>query len=137
MDLMHTVRAWRTIESYLSRIPDPILCAAIRHEFVLRAKADWGYCPGDTQTYKDSAEIPELTEEEQRLVDVIQANIDFGVDIRTDEEKQALHTETLNNMIDFINKGGNYWQIPADIQCDSLKKIYDEAFDIVFHIKKL
>lgn len=134
MDLMHTVRAWRTLENYLSRIADPFLAAALRYEFSQRAKAEWGYCPGDTQAYKDSEDIPELTDEEQRMVDVIQANIDFGVDIRTDEEKQRLHTATLNNMIDFINKGGNYWQIPADMQCEALKKIYDEAFDIAFSI---
>lgn len=39
-------------------------------------------------------------------------------------------------MIDFINEGGTYWDIPENIRCDSLKAIYDKAFDIVFDVKK-
>ena len=135
MNLMHTVRAWRQIEGYLSLISDPFLAAALRHEFAIRAKNEWGYCPGETQTHKDDNDIPDLTEEEQRLVDIINANIDFSVDVRTDEEKHKLYVTTLNNMIDFVNRGGTYWEIPETIRCDSLKAIYDKAFNIVFNIK--
>ena len=135
MDLMHTVRAWRTIEGYLSLISDPFLAAALRHEFTQRAKNEWGYCPGDTQTYKDNEDIPELEPWEQDFVDKVNAYLEYGVDITTEEEKRRLDAVTLNNMIDFINKGHTYWEIPEDIQCESLKEIYDKAFDIVFDVE--
>lgn len=136
MDLMHTVRAWRTIENYLSLISDPFLAAALRHELTQWAKKEWGYCPGDTQTYKDNQDIPELEPWEQEFVDRVNAYLEYGVDVMTEEEKQRADTVTLNNMIDFINKGHTYWDIPEDIQCESLKEIYDKAFDIVFDVEK-
>lgn len=134
MDSMTAVRTWRTIEQYLSLISDPFLVNAVRHEFEKRALRDWGFCPTGVKDIKE--DVPELTKEEQRMVDIINAKIEYNVDIRTNDEKQKLHTATLNNVIDFINKDGNYWQIPADMQCEALKKIYDEAFDIAFDIEK-
>lgn len=136
MDLMHTVRAWRTIENYLSLISDPFLAAALRYEFTQRAKDEWGFCPGDTQTYKDNKDIPPLEPWEQEFVDRVNAYLEYGVDTITEEEKRHADAVTLNNMIDFINKGYTYWDIPEDIQCESLKEIYDKAFDIVFDVEK-
>ena len=129
------VRAWKRIEELLSKIPDPILRNVIRYEFQQRAERDWGFCPAEIIIKKDKpepAEEIEFTEEEQRLLDVIEAHEKYGVDIRTEEEKRKAHNFVLNNMCDFINMGGNYWQIPENIRCPELKKIYDEAFEIVF-----
>ena len=79
-----------------------------------------------------TSKTKKLTEAEQAIMDRINAYLEYGVDIRTEEEKQRLEAQTLNNMIDFIDKGGTYLEIPEDIRCDHLKEIYDKAFDIVF-----
>lgn len=135
MDVGNKVRAWRWLETMLDRVKDPLLKNTMRLEFMRRAREEWGFCPTDTQLYQQQDEVPELTEAEQAIMDRINAYREYGVDIRTEEEKQRLEAQTLNNMIDFIDKGGTYWEIPEDIRCDHLKKIYDKAFDIVFSIK--
>lgn len=135
MDVGQKVKAWRFLETMLERIKDPLLKNAMRLEFMQRARNEWGFCPTDTQLYQQQDEVPELTEDEQLILDRINAYLEYGVDIRTEEEKQRLEAQTLNNMIDFIDKGGTYWEIPEDIRCDHLKKIYDKAFDVVFSIK--
>ena len=130
-------RAWKQIESMLARIPDPIFRNSLRYELQQKATKEWGFCPAEIIIKKDKPdpeEEIEFTEEEQRLLDVIDAQENYGVDIRTEEEKRKAHNFVLNNMCDFINMGGNYWQIPDDIRCPELKKIYDEAFEIVFTI---
>ena len=114
MNIGHTVSAWRLIEAYLSKIKDPILRNGLRYEFEKKAINEWGYCPAETQSYKAEDVKPELNEE---------------------EEKDHLHKVTLSNMIDFINSGKTYLDIPSDIRCPSLQKIYNEAFNIVFDIK--
>ena len=80
--------------------------------------------------------MPQLEDWQQEILDMINAYLEYGVDIRTEEHKQRLHARTLNNMIDLINSGGTYWDIPKDIRCDSLKEIYDEAESIVFDISR-
>lgn len=130
------VRGWKFLEAMLAKVTDPILRNTMRYEFEKRAKKEWGFCPAETQTYKDDGEIPPLEPWEQEIVDMINAYLEYGVDIRTEEEKQHADAVTLNNMIDFINKGYTYWDIPEDIQCESLKEIYDKAFDIVFDVEK-
>lgn len=126
-----TAHAWRVLESILARIPDAILRNAFRKELEKRAVEQWGYCPTETETYKQG-EKPVLNELQQEIYDRIQTYNLYGVDVKSDEDKRKLHNETLNNMCEFINRGGTYWEIPKDIQCDSLKKIYDEAYEIVF-----
>ena len=132
MDVGNKVRAWRWLETMLEKVKDPLLKNTMRLEFMRRARDEWGFCPIDTQLYQQQDEVPELTEAEQAIMDRINAYLEYGVDIRTEEEKQRLEAQTLNNMIDFIDKGGTYWEIPEDIRCDHLKEIYDKAFDIVF-----
>ena len=126
-----TAHAWRILEGILARIPDAILRNAFRKELEKRAVEQWGYCPTETETYKQG-EKPVLNELQQEIYDRIQTYHLYGVDVKTEEDKRKLRNETLNNMCEFINRGGTYWEIPKDIQCDSLKKIYDEAYEIVF-----
>lgn len=126
-----TAHAWRVLEGILVRIPDVFLRNAFRKELEKRAVEQWGYCPTETETYKQE-EKPVLNELQQEIYDRIQTYNLYGVDVKSDEDKRKLHNETLNNMCDFINRGGIYWNIPEDIRCESLKKIYDEAEKIVF-----
>lgn len=126
-----TAHAWRILEGILARIPDAILRNAFRKELEKRAVEQWGYCPTETETYKQG-EKPVLNELQQEIYDRIQTYHLYGVDVKTEEDKRKLRNETLNNMCEFINRGGTYWETPKDIQCDSLKKIYDEAYEIVF-----
>lgn len=128
--------AWRTIERFLSRISDPILENTIRGELRQRAIAEWGYCPDQTETYKDSTPLPDFTPEEQEIYDWIQAYLEYGVDVRTDEDKRRSYVATLNHMIAFIEGGGIYWEIPEEFRCDKLKEIYDSAFEIVFDVTR-
>ena len=139
MDVMDKVRAWKKLESYLSKITDPILQNSLRHEYAMRAKREWGFCPANmTCAVEDNPEdiLSELTDDERMLYERIQTYLEYGVDMMTEEEKHKLDVKTLNNMIDFIEKGHTYWEIPEEIQCDSLKEIYDKAFDIVFDVEK-
>ena len=135
MNVMDTVRAWRILEKCLARVRDPILRNGLKYEYEKRANNEWGYCPAETQTYKEEP-VPKLNENEQTMLDRINGWLWYGVDIQTEEEKRKLHNETLANMIQFIEEGGLYWDIPESIQCSSLKTIYDEAFNIVFEIKE-
>ena len=133
MNRMELVKRWKYIEAFLEKVTDPILKNVLRYEFQERAIRDWGFCPAEIILPKKETETePELMPFEQPVYDRIRAYLTYGVDIRTDEEKHKLENETLNSMIDFINRGGTYWDIPENIRCPSLKKIYDNAFEIVF-----
>lgn len=132
MDVGQKVKAWRYLEAMLERVKDPLLRNAMRLEFMQRARNEWGFCPTDTQLYKEEEAVPELNEAEQAVLDRINAYLEYGVDIRTKEEKERLEAQTLNNMVEFIDSGGTYWDIPEDIRCDHLKEIYDKAFEIAF-----
>lgn len=131
MNPSKVAKSWKVLESILNRIPDTTLKLAFKKELERRAVNEWGYCPTETQTYKEEGE-PELEDWQKEIYKRIQVFNTYGVDIRTEEEKRKLHNETLNNMCEFINRGGIYWEIPEDIRCDSLKKNYDEAEKIVF-----
>lgn len=137
MDIGQKVKAWRYLEAMLERVKDPLLRNAMRLEFMKRARNEWGFCPTDTQLYKEEEVAPELGEAEQAVLDRINAYLEYGVDIRTKEEKERLEAQTLNNMIAFIDEGGTYWDIPEDIRCDHLKEIYDKALEIAFAPKFL
>lgn len=137
MDVNDKVRAWRELESYLSKIRDPLLQNSLRKEFAMRAKKEWGYCPADMKAaYREDDVIPDLTDEERELYERIQTYLEYGVDPWTEEDKRKSHVRLVNEMIQFINEGHIYWEIPEEIQSDSLKEAYDEAFDIVFDVKK-
>lgn len=139
MDVNDKVRSWKKLESYLSKIIDPLLQNALRHEYAMRAKREWGFCPANMKcAVEDSHEdiLSELTDDERALYERIQTYLEYGVDMITEEEKRKLNIETLNNMIHFIETGHTYWEIPEEIRCDSLKEIYDRAFDIVFDVEK-
>lgn len=132
MDVGNKVRAWKWLERMLEKVQDPVLRNTMRLDFMKRARDEWGYCPVDTQLYKSEDDVPELEDWEQEILDRINAYLEYGVDIRTEEEKQRLEAQTLNNMVEFIDSGGTYWDIPEDIRCDHLKEIYDKAFEIAF-----
>ena len=137
MNIHDTVRAWRQIEYYLSLVKDPILRNAMRYEFEKRAVRDWGYCPAETQTYKDDGKMPELNEDEKEMLDVINGYLEYGVDARTEEQKaRAQHeiTKARNNMVEFINTGHTFWDIPEELRTDAIRALYDEAFEIVFNV---
>lgn len=139
MDVNDKVRSWKKLESYLSKIIDPLLQNALRHEYAMRAKREWGFCPANMKcAVEDSHDdiLSELTDDERALYERIQTYLEYGVDMITEEEKRKLNIETLNNMIYFIETGHAYWEIPEEIRCDSLKEIYDRAFDIVFDVEK-
>lgn len=136
MTPLEIAHSWRQLEGFLARIPDPILRNSIQLELEKRAINQWGYCPSEQQLYKEVKEekIPELNDLEQSIYDRIQAFAQYGVDLRTKEDKQKLYNETFNRMCQFVNQGGTYYEIPEDIRCDSIKEIYDKAFDLVFNI---
>lgn len=138
MTPLEIAHSWRQLEGFLARIPDPILRNSIRLELEKRAINQWGYCPSEQQLYKEVKEekIPELNDLEQSVYDRIQVFTQYGVDLRTKEDKEKLYNETFNRMCDFINAGGTYFEIPDDIKCDSLRQLYDKAFRTVFDIKE-
>lgn len=138
MTPLEIAHSWRQLEGFLARIPDPILRNSIRLELEKRAINQWGYCPSEQQLYKEVKEekIPELNDLEQSVYDRIQVFTQYGVDLRTKEDKEKLYNETFNRMCDFINAGGTYFEIPDNIKCDSLRQIYDKAFRTVFDIKE-
>ena len=138
MDVMDKVRAWKQLESYLSKIVDPILQTSLRREYAMRAKREWGFCPADMkEAYREEDVIPELNEEERALYERIQTYLEYGVDPWTEEDKRKSHVRLVNEMVQFINEGHIYWEIPEELRSDSLKEAYDEAFDIVFDVKNL
>ena len=136
MTPLEIAHSWRQLEGFLARIPDPILQNSIRLELEQRAINQWGYCPSQQQLYKEVKEDkkPELTDWEQSLYDRMQAFAEYGVDIRTQEEKHKLYNETFNRMCSFIDSGGVYSEIPDDIKCESIKQIYNDAFRTVFNL---
>lgn len=137
MTVFEATRAWRQLEGYLALVQDPILRNSMRYEFEKRAVKEWGFCPAETLTYKEEIEKPELTQEEQDIVDMIDAYLEYGVDPRTDEQKERtkrINDEALARMVRFVSEGHSYWEIPKDIRCDHIKEIYDKAMKIVFDV---
>lgn len=130
MNVKETAIAWNYIEKMLSGITDPILRNAYKYELEGKAVREWGYCPSDTQTYKELGEKPQLTKDQQRIVDIIDGYLEYGVDIRTKKEIEDLQRETVQNMFFFVEHNGKYEDIPDDIKCDSLKKLYEETLEI-------
>ena len=116
--------AWKKIEALCNKIIDPVLKNSILGELSARAEQEWGYCPAE----KKVDNKPKLEDWEQSLLNYIEVSKQYGVLILQDREySEQIHRENKRWMLDFVRKGGEYNNLPQEVQNDYSLEIYTDA----------
>lgn len=123
--IQQQVQAWKWLSTQVKRIQDPTLRNAIMAEFRKRAMREWGYCPETATVPKNPA--VELEDWEKEFVSDIEKTIEFELDVSAGKRQEA-KKEALARMKDFINKGGSWFDFPADLRNEHTAKLYNSAF---------
>lgn len=119
------VQAWKWLKEQVGHIQDPTLRNAIMAEYRKRAMRDWGYCPETAPVPKNP--VIDLEDWEKDFVADIEKTIEYELDISADKRQEA-KKEALVRMKDFINKGGSWHDLPADLRNEHTAKLYNSAF---------
>lgn len=132
------IKAWKWLQGQLQAIPDPSLRKLYHDTFVLKAIKDWGFNPEHPDKINTNAiNKAILDDQDKRLLERIKAYIDYGVDIRTDEERaeeKRIEKENKLKMYQFIKDGGTFADLPddfkhskyiRDLYFEQLKKVYE------------
>ena len=120
MNAQEKATAWKTLQSMIDKIVDPVLKKAIFGELYARAEKEWGYCPSEE---KPSNKI-ELEDWEIKFLDAVNTAKQYGVMIVDEEESAKRDRENKHWMMQFIRKGGVLNDLPEDIRCGYVRRLY-------------
>lgn len=134
MSYLQNLKGWNWLMQMLEKIQDPKTKKLYKDSLLLKAIESWGFNPERPQKITEATK-PMLTKEEERLCEIIKIYNEYGIDIRTEDEKnesQKRKKEFLINMYEFVKNGGRLIDLPEDL----LKSKY--ATDTYFQmVKKL
>ena len=125
MNEFEKIRAWNALKNELSKIHDYKTRGVYYKALLARACAEWGFNP-EKPGQQIQPETVELNEWEKELVEDIHDSIVFGIDVRA-EKRQKTDLECKTQMLSFCREGGRWQDIPEQIRCESLKKMYNEC----------
>lgn len=115
---------WKEIKNQLRLVHDPLLRNIMLAEFRQRAIRDWGFDPEG----KALNEKVVLDDWEKEMLEDINDFKSFGVDNRVEKRKQT-EKEAIARMKQYIDNGGKYTDLPAELQNDDIWKIYQKAWN--------
>ena len=127
------LQSWNKIKDMLKNIIDPKANRLYHDTLVLKAIREWGFNPEKPDKLIKQENI-ELTDYEKKMLKQIKAAQEYGIDIRTQEEKDNLDKEFRLSMLDFVRKGGSLDELPDNLRyskCiidgyfEAVKKIYE------------
>lgn len=127
------LQSWNKIKDMLKSIVDPKANRLYHDTLVLKAIREWGFNPEKPDKLIKQENI-ELTDNEKYFLKRIKAAQEYGLDIRTQEEKDNLDKEFRLSMLDFVRKGGGLDELPDNLRyskCiidgyfEAVKKIYE------------
>ena len=122
------LQTWNKIKETLKGIIDPKTNRLYHDALLLKAIREWGFNPEKQDKLKKQENI-ELNDEEKNILKRIKAAQEYGIDIRTQEEKDNLDKEFRLSMLDFVRTGGNLDDLPDNLR--NSKVIIDGYFEIV------
>lgn len=117
-------KIWKWLKSQMELVRDKDLKNAMLAEFRKRAERDWGYNPDNGLLV--SGEVVDLDDWEKEFVKDIEKSKVYEIDMREEKRKQT-KKEARARMKNFIYKGGNLYDIPMEIQTETIKKLYYEC----------
>lgn len=117
-------KIWKWLKSQMELVRDKDLKNAMLAEFRKRAERDWGYNP-DNGLLVSGKEV-DLDDWEKEFVKDIEKSKIYEIDMR-EEKREQTKKEAKARMKDFIYKGGNLYDIPMEIQTETIKKLYYEC----------
>lgn len=111
---------WKKIKEFTNRITDQLLRESILAEYQQRAIDEWGFCP-DSKEHKQTK--VELDPWQEAFLAKIKSTVEYGVFV-VDEQ---VAKEAKARMRMFIEKGGNYSDLPKDLQNKHISVLYIET----------
>ena len=119
-DYLGLLKQWKAINDLVIKITDSKARKYYHDALLLRAINEWGFNPENVG--KAVNVVPELTESDKEILNAIKAAIEYKVDILP-------RTDVFGTMLQFVRCGGEYGDIPKNIQCDALRTAYQKAKD--------
>ena len=125
LDPMEATRRWKTLLQMLNKISDPMLKESMLAMFRSRAIEDWGFCPDNSGKVKpyDASMLPPM---QSLIYEKLQSCKDYGVW----EQDPELDKACLNKMLNLIDRGYTYFDLPDYLQCPTILDLYLKALDI-------
>lgn len=120
MNAQEKAQSWKMLEQMVDRIVDPVLRRSMLGELAARARMEWGYCPSD----KDIPEVGVQLEDWQReFLDDLKVGLSYGFVPHNEE----MEKENRLWMLRFVWNGGSLSEIPDDVRCEYVDKLYWEC----------
>ena len=119
-DYLGLLKRWKAINDLVIKITDSKARKYYHDALLLRAINEWGFNPENVG--KAVNVVPELTESDKEILNAINAAIEYKVDVLP-------RTDVFGTMLQFVRCGGEYEDIPKNIQCDALRAAYQKAKD--------
>lgn len=136
MNYLEHIKAWNWLIGVLDRIPDTKTRKLYKDSLLLKAIEVWGFNPEKPEKIMQTKDSPMLNESEQRLYEIIKVYNEYGIDIRTEEEKNE-SVQTMKdfraNMYQFVKCGGSWADVPDELRkSDYVFKEYLRAVKKVY-----
>lgn len=128
MDYMGKLKVWNAVKEAINKIYDPKTKKLYYKTLLLKAIDEWGFNPENPTKIKQSTEI-KLEKWEQEVLDRIKAAQEYGIDIRTAEEKKNLDIGFRVEMLKFVKEGGKLSDLPENLRHE--KVIIDGYFNVL------
>ena len=127
MELNERVKAWKWLKSQLELVRDKDLKNAMLAEFRKKAERDWQYNPDSGFIKKQTNEI-QLDDWEKEFVEDIKKAQVYEIDTRAEKRKQT-DKEAMARMLNHIETGGTYYDLPKDLQNKYTANLYLRALE--------
>ena len=120
------LQVWNKIKEILKGIIDKKANRLYHNTLLLKAIREWGFNPEKPDKIIKQENI-ELNDEEKNILKRIKAAQEYGVDIRTQEEKDKLDKEFRLSMLYFVRTRGGLDDLPDNLR--NSKVIIDGYFE--------
>ena len=102
--------------------------------FVLKAIEEWGFNPEKPERIQKGAVY--LNNDEKKIMERIKLYQEYGIDTRTDEEKEASRKEFRLNMYRFVKGGGTLTDMPDELRnSEFVRNMYYKVLKKVYEIE--
>lgn len=126
MKELEQIKLWNSLKEQINKIIDHKTRQTYYKAFLARFVNTYGFNP-ETPAYgqKNSTSV-DLDDWEKEFVQDIQDGISFRIDTR-ESKRSKTEKEARARMLDFVRKGGQLKNIPDEIRCGAIDKLYWEC----------
>ena len=123
---LEKIRLWEHLKTnFISKILDDKTKKLYYKTFLIKATQEFGFNPERCIIAKNKIELDDW--EKEFVEDINKAKI-YEVDTRKEKREQT-NKEAFSRMVQFIDSGGIYSELPDYLQNDHTKKLYLKALN--------